>query len=256
MGSPDEQIHPVATGAAAETAAQHQTPQDLIFYSGWFCPFVQRTWIVLEEKGIPYQYKEVNPYKKEKHFLDINPKGLVPAMEYQGKALYESLILCEFLEEAFPKYKPQILPSDPVDRAIVRIWVDHITKFFVPAYQRLLSAQEKEKQEGYLEELNQTLRKLTDHVKGPYFLGDEFSLVDVAIAPWVLRDYVISEHRGYTRIGVGAAWKAYAENLEKRPSVAKTMSQREYLADIYGRYLRDEAQSEAAKAIRAGRTIP
>ncbi len=34
-----------------------------------FCPFVQRTWICLEEKGLPYQYKEVNPYKKEKHFL-------------------------------------------------------------------------------------------------------------------------------------------------------------------------------------------
>ena len=36
-----------------------------------FCPFVQRTWIALEEKGIPYQYKEVNPYKKEKHFLGM-----------------------------------------------------------------------------------------------------------------------------------------------------------------------------------------
>ena len=36
-----------------------------------FCPFVQRTWITLEEKGIPYQYNEVNPYKKEKHFLGV-----------------------------------------------------------------------------------------------------------------------------------------------------------------------------------------
>ena len=36
-----------------------------------FCPYVQRTWIALEEKGILYQYKEVNPYKKEKHFLGM-----------------------------------------------------------------------------------------------------------------------------------------------------------------------------------------
>lgn len=87
MGLPDENIHPHATSRAATTVAEHQEPQDLIFYSGWvrtanspldakiltslcqFCPYVQRAWIVLEERGIPYQYKEVNPYKKEPHFL-------------------------------------------------------------------------------------------------------------------------------------------------------------------------------------------
>ena len=65
MGIPDEHIYPHATGHAAKTVAAHQDPQEVIFYSGWFCPFVQRSWITLEEKGIPYQYKEVNPYKKE-----------------------------------------------------------------------------------------------------------------------------------------------------------------------------------------------
>jgi glutathione S-transferase len=66
MGMPDEHIFPHATGLAAKTVADHKEPQDLVFYSGWFCPFVQRSWIALEEKGVPYQYKEVNPYKKEK----------------------------------------------------------------------------------------------------------------------------------------------------------------------------------------------
>ncbi|KAJ7876127.1 glutathione S-transferase [Mycena olivaceomarginata] len=90
---------PRATDNAILTVETHTEPQELIFYAGWFCPFVQRSWIVLEEKGIPCQYKEVNPYKKEKHFLDINPKGLVPTVEYHGKALYESLVLCEFFED-------------------------------------------------------------------------------------------------------------------------------------------------------------
>jgi hypothetical protein len=74
----EEQIHPVATGHAAEIVAAHQAAQPLQFYSGyvllgqnvelsgrWFCPFVQRAWIALEEGKLPYQYKEVNPYKKE-----------------------------------------------------------------------------------------------------------------------------------------------------------------------------------------------
>ncbi|KAI0079303.1 glutathione-S-transferase [Panus rudis PR-1116 ss-1] len=256
MSIPDQQIHPVATGRAAETVAQHQDPQELIFYSGWFCPFVQRTWIALEERGIPYQYKEINPYKKEKHFLDINPKGLVPAIEYKGKALYESLILIEFLEDAYPDYKPHLLPTDPYTRAYSRIWVDHISKTVVASFFRLLQAQEADKQKAALEDFTGSLRTLVEKVKGPYFLGDEFTYVDAAIAPWVVRDYLIQEHRGYTREALGEGWVKYAHALETRESVLKTQSDKKHYAEIYGRYLRDEAQSEAAKATREGRVIP
>ncbi|KAI1791242.1 glutathione-S-transferase [Ganoderma leucocontextum] len=255
MGLPDENIHPHATGRAATTVAQHQEPQDLLFYSGWFCPYVQRVWIVLEERGIPYQYKEVNPYKKEPHFLAINPKGLVPAIEYQGRALYESLIICEFLEDAFPTPEPRLLPSDPFDRALVRLWADHVNKQVVPAYMRLIQAQDPQKQRELLEELNKALRTLMEKVKGPYFLGEQFTLVDVALAPWVTRDWVVTEHRGYSRAAVGGGWTEYAAQLETRESVVKTQSDKVHFTEIYGRYLRDEAQSEGAKAIRAGRSF-
>ncbi|TFK44944.1 glutathione-S-transferase [Crucibulum laeve] len=267
MGIPDEQIFPHATGAAEKTVADHQEPQELVFYSGW------RAWIALEEKGIPYQYKEVNPYKKEAHFLGkafselsggicsnslaaINPKGLVPAIEYKGKALYESLIICEFFEDAYPSYKPNLLPLDPFDRAIARIWLDHISKAVVPSFHRILQAQDVEKQAVAREELNEAFRKVAKEVKGPYFFGLEFSLVDVAIAPWITRDYIIEENRGYKRSDVSDVWVAYTEEVLKRDSVIKTISLKEHYAEIYGRYLRDEAQSEAAKAIRAGRVIP
>ncbi|KAH7883284.1 glutathione S-transferase [Phlebopus sp. FC_14] len=276
MPVPDEELHPTATGDAAKTVAEHQAPQDLIFWSGWFCPFNQRVWITLEERGIPYQYKEVNPYKKEKHFLgkkknslytythvltriawvDINPKGLVPAVEYKGKALYESIILCEFLEDAYPSYTPSLLPSDPFDRARARIWIDHTTKFIVPAWQRLLMAQTPETQDAARKELYDGQRKLAEQIKGPFFAGEAFTLVDVINAPWVARDYILAEHRGYDRDAVGNGWSAYAEAVSKRDSVTKTTSDRDKLQVIYDRYLRDEAQSEAAKAIRAGRALP
>ncbi|KAK7691770.1 hypothetical protein QCA50_005172 [Cerrena zonata] len=255
-GIPDQRIFPHATGKAAETVAKHQEPQDLIFHAGWFCPYVQRTWIALEERGIPYQYKEVNPYKKEKHFLDINPKGLVPAIEYQGKALYESLILTEFLEDAYPSTKPNLLPADPYTRAYVRIWIDHINKQIVPNFMRVVQAQEEDKQKAALADFVKGLTTLTEKIKGPYFLGEEFSLVDVAIAPWVVRDYIIRENRGFLREAAGDVWKQYAEKLESRDSVLRTQSNKEHSAEIYGRYLRNEAQSEAAKAIREGRPIP
>ncbi|KXN85608.1 Glutathione S-transferase omega-1 [Leucoagaricus sp. SymC.cos] len=256
MSVPDAQFHPHATGVAAETVAKHQDPQDVVFWAGWFCPFVQRVWIALEERGIPYQYKEVNPYKKEKHFLDINPKGLVPAVEYQGKALYESLVLLEFLEEAYPSQSTSLFPSDPYDRAIARLWIDHISKNYLPNNWRLTQSQTKEKQDEAREALYEAQRKLVQQVKGPYFFGEKFSIVDAVVAPWIARDWVITENRGYERVAVGEAWVKYAKALCERPSVKKTTSEREHYEPIYGRYLRDEAQSEVAKAVRSGKTLP
>jgi len=191
-----------------------------------FCPFNQRVWIALEERGIPYQYKEINPYKKEKHFLEINPRGLVPAVEYKGKAIYESLILLEFLEDAYPSYKPNLIPSDPYERANARIWVDHIAKAIVPAWMRLIMAQpnEPEKQDAARKELYEAQKKLLNEVKGPYFAGQQFTLVDVAIAPWVVRDYILAENRGYKRGDVESGWVKYAEALSNRDSVLKTTS--------------------------------
>ena len=137
---PDANLHPEATGLAAKTVQvsvtigflshkadgiqAHSAENDLKLYSGWFCPFVQRVWIALEEKGIEYQYIEVNPYHKPQSLLDLNPRGLVPTLQYQGKPLYESTVLCEFLEEAYPNHTPKLLPDDPYLRARTRIWTD------------------------------------------------------------------------------------------------------------------------------------
>lgn len=152
---------------------------------------------------------------------DINPKGLVPAIEFQGKALYESLVLCEFLEEAYPSYEP-LLPVDPFERAHVRLWIDHTSKTIIPSWHRILQAQSVEQQDAARQELYEAQRKLAQQVKGPYFTGKEFSLVDVANAPWVAREYILAEHRGYDRAQVGDGWSEYAERLATRESVIKT----------------------------------
>lgn len=157
--------------------------------------------------------------------LDINPKGLVPAIEYEGKPLYESLVICEFLEDAYPDHKPQQLPSDPYDRAVVRLWVDYVKKSVIPAWFPLVQAQDKEKQEKSLKTFINALKTVSEKKKpGPYFLGNEWSLVDTIIAPWAVRDYIITEHRGYRRQDVSAAWEEWAKGLESRESVLKTAS--------------------------------
>lgn len=116
------------------------------------------------------------------------------------------------------------MPSDPTERAYARIWIDYTAKSIVPTFFRLLQAQTTDKQKEALEDSVKALKTFADKVKGPYFLGEDLSLVDVAMAPWIVRESIITEHRGYTRDLVGEKWKAYAELLEKRDSVVNTLS--------------------------------
>lgn len=251
----DESIYPHASGEAAKTVQIHSNKNELVFYSGWFCPFVQRTWLALEEKQLAYEYREVNPYKKEKEFLDINPLGLVPALVYRGKALYESLILNEFLEDEFT-YSKSLLPKDSFERARIRLWIDHLVKRFTPAFYRIMQAQEEDKQKEALNELVDALKKYLDQIKGPWFSGEEFSLADVTIAPFIVRMYILEEYRGFTDELVGQRWIEYKQRVKERPSVIRTTSDSERLTEIYQRYLRNETQSEVGKAIRAGKSLP
>ncbi|KAI6007593.1 hypothetical protein F5J12DRAFT_912912 [Pisolithus orientalis] len=216
MAPPDANLHPVATGRAAETVSQHQNPQDLTFYSAWFCPFSQR----LRE---------------------------FPTIEYGGKAIYESLVLLEFLEDAYPSYKPNLPPSDPSDRAHQRIWIDHIAKAVVPAQTNRRSWKQREMSfMRHSESCRTRSRDLT--------LPESDSLVDIVIAPWILRDYVSAEHRAFKR----------EDNYEyKSPWIEEFMhgihgvvQERDKAKVIYNRYLRGDAHSEAVKAVKAGRPIP
>jgi len=227
----------------------------LVPNSGWFCPFVQRAWIALELKGIPYQYKEENPYHKDKEFLAINPKGLVPAVKYQSKALYESIVLLEFFEDAFPKTEP-LLPSDPYERAQVRLMVDHISKNVVSNFFKLIQSQEKEGQDSAREDLYKALRHFSETLKGPYWAGDKITHADIALIPFVARLYIPEKHRGLDRNQVDKKFADWCKRVLDLEVVKNTSSEPDHYEEIYGRYLRDEAQSEAAKATRSGKAIP
>ncbi|KIO16651.1 hypothetical protein M407DRAFT_33694 [Tulasnella calospora MUT 4182] len=138
------------TGKALETVNSHQDEAEITMFGANFCPFVQRVWVALEHKKIPYRYVECDPYKKPKELLDLNPKGLVPALKLSnGRSLAESTVIMEYLEEAYSPpntsdgQHPLLLPplSDPYGRARTRLQVDQINRTFVPAFYRFLQAQ-------------------------------------------------------------------------------------------------------------------
>lgn len=276
MAIPDANLHPVATGPAADIVKRHENAQaDHILYSGWFCPFVQRVWIVLEEKKIPYRYQEINPYHKEASFLKLNPRGLVPTLGVPTsdgtQPLIESGIICEYLDETFSENHPQLLPKDPFKKAKLKISIDYVTSRIIPAFHRFLQ-HTPDKMYSLAEARKEFLATLVTWIKdadpvGPFFAGDELSMPDVILAPWAVRFWVFDQFKegglGVPKEGEGgevekawARWRKWSEAVGKRDSVKATLSEREYYLPIYERYATDTAMSELAKATRAGRGVP
>ncbi|KAH7347386.1 glutathione S-transferase [Plectosphaerella cucumerina] len=280
MAQVDTSIAAHATGAAAELVAQHSNEQPLKFYGGWFCPFVQRSWLVLHEKKIPYQYIEINPYKKEASFLELNPRGLIPTLAVPAhensthrKALYDSTIISEYLDEAFTEaqYGSRLLPEDPYDRARCRLWIDHINTRIIPAFYKFI--QHTPEKSYSMEEVR---REFLGHIKtltkemdseGPWFLGERFSLVDIALAPWAMRLFLLDH---YKPGGLGLpdangtdeddqAWQRWAQwfkAISERQSVKDTLSDKESYIDSYKRYAEDKTNSLVSQAARAGGRMP
>lgn len=231
---------------------------------------------MLEEKQIPYQYVEVNPYHKPQSLLKLNPRGLVPTLEYDGKPLYESTVVAEFLEDAYPNTKSSLRPKDPYDTARMRIWSDYITSRIIPAFHRFLQYQPhsegstngmKEVQTEYLNHLKEFTSEM--HPEGPFFMGNEPMLIDFILAPWAVRHWVFDHFKGGSGIPksneagvstldskVWARWNKWLNAIKDRPSVKETTSETEHYMPIYQRYAEDRAQSELAKATRKGRGVP
>ena len=94
---------------------------------------------------------------------------------------------------------------------------------------------------------------------GPFFLGEELSLIDLIIAPWAVRLWVFDHFKGGLQMPTGEVWKRWGKWLsavQNRESIMSTTSEREHYLPVYERYAKDLAQSEMAKAIREGKGVP
>ena len=212
----------------------------LELFSAQVCPYAHRARLALAEKGVPFTLNEIDLANKSQRFLDISPYGKVPVLLHNGRTVYESAIVNEYLNDTFPT--PALMPDDPFVRAQARIWIDYFDNQFLDLYYDALENQDRSKDAEYRDKIavgfrfmdNDGMAKLSGD--GPYWLGAEISLVDLAYYPFLERLPAWSYHRGIDIPEDCGRLKAWYDVMCARPSVREIANPPEYYIDRYKKY--------------------
>ena len=159
-------------------------------YSGTTDPFSHRCRIVLFEKGMDFQVVDVDLFNKPEDIAVTNPYGRVPVLVDRDLVLYEANIINEYIDERFPH--PQLMPPDPLMRARARQLL-HTLELELFSHIEALEKNQKGVDKPRTHVRDQLTQLAPIFAKQKFMLGDEFSMLDVAIAPllWRLEHYAI-----------------------------------------------------------------
>jgi glutathione S-transferase len=225
---------------------------EIKLYSARACPFAHRSRLVLGEKKIKFELVEIDLQNKPAWYSSVSLYGKVPALEHAGQRIVESAVINEYLEEVFPE--PRLLPREPAQRAIARIWIDFANTRLAPAFTKVLWAATPADRDSGKKELltalelaeKEGLAKLSS--SGPYWLGAEPSLVDFTFYPWFERLRAFEQHTGFevprSLERVNRFWQAVAA----RESVKAIENPTEFYVERYKNYKPAPASATAAAA--------
>lgn len=189
---------------------------ELTLISHLLCPYVQRAAIVLKEKGIAFERRDVDLANKPAWFRELSPLGRTPVLLVDGEAIFESSVICEFLDET---QAPRLHPAKPLERARHRAWMEFgssvlnaIGSFYTASDEEALTARARDIRVRF-ERLESAL------AARPYFAGERFSVVDAVYGP-VFRYFdvfdAIDDFGFFGGLPKVNAWRAH---LTARPSV-------------------------------------
>lgn len=190
-------------------------------FSSPTCPYCHRTRIVLSEKDISFEVINVDPDNLPEDLLDLNPYHSVPTLVDRDLVLYDSGVITEYLDERFPH--PPLMPVDPVSRGKSRLALYRVEKDWYPLMHDIMTRGEKAsaKARKMLRESITAANEVFEVL--PYFLSEDFSLVDCTIAPILWRLPVL----GIELPDEAKAVKAYADRIFSRPAFQASLTEEE-----------------------------
>ena len=178
-------------------------------YSGTTCPFSHRCRIVLYEKQMDFQVIDVDLFNKPEDIAVINPYNRVPVLVDRDLVLYESNIINEYIDERFPH--PQLMPPDPIMRARARQLLFTMEQELF-SHIEVLEKNLKSAEKSRLHVRDRLTELAPIFTKQKHMLGEEFSMLDVAIAPLLWR----LDHYGVELDKTAAPLMKYAERIFSR----------------------------------------
>lgn len=230
----------------------------LTLYHGWRSSASRRVRLCLAEKGLAFDSRIIDLTKMEHHspaFLKLNPNGVIPLLILDdGRSLYESGTICEWLDETYPK--PPLRPADPYGRAVMRNWIRHVDGLIgnlivfnwahsmakvaqqwsdAELAEKLAKVPSRERREAWLrtarrpyteeeraEARGRLVSGLLDRMEEtlqqtPWLAGDRYSLADIGAVPFVKRldEEIAPDEMTSARHPKVAAWWA---SIQARPA--------------------------------------
>lgn len=192
------------------------------------CPYVQRARTILLDKDIPHDIEYIDLSNPPPWFLDISPLGKVPVLLVDDRPLFESLPICEFLDEITPG---SMHPEDPFQKARNRAWIEFGNDMLGLTYRFFATPDETD--------LKRLVAALIDRFEtleealgaGPYFNGEAFCIIDAVYAPVFRFHAAVYEYRDFGFLKDAPRIKRWREALLERPSIRDSVPDT-YKADL------------------------
>eukprot|EP01025_Chloroclados_australasicus_P018932 TRINITY_DN2011_c0_g1_i1.p1 TRINITY_DN2011_c0_g1~~TRINITY_DN2011_c0_g1_i1.p1 ORF type:complete len:511 (-),score=60.95 TRINITY_DN2011_c0_g1_i1:294-1826(-) len=230
LSEPDWELGPTNPHALKRTFGKDEPIRVKLYrdHAAW-CPYCQKVWLQLEEKQIPYTIEKINMRcygDKPREFLQKVPSGLLPVMEIDGKVVTESAEIAKILEKEFPE-KPLLPPEGSEEREYVNQLMRVERALFSVWCQWLCYPYNQERAKKEFEQVLQIVDQSLGAKGGPYFLGSEFTLIDIIFVPFLERMVAsLCYYKGYQIRGTGK-WpniEKWFNALETRPTYLGTKS--------------------------------
>ncbi len=209
------------------------------FYYNDVCPFAYRVRLALAEKGIEHEAVIIDLENIPPWYYDISPTAKVPLLQWGTDVIWESTVINEFIEDNWPENP--LLPQDPVARAQARIWIEYCNSNFQPNCCGLVFELDESKHEPIKTALNESLdfieesfsKKSLQGDKGPYWLGETLSLVDLTFYPFFEHACVLSYYRGFELADKYQHIHQWLTSMQNRLSVQQNCQSPEFYIEAY-----------------------
>jgi len=185
------------------------------------CPYVQRAVITLLEKEIPHQRTYIDLANKPDWFRQISPLGKVPLLKVGDEVLFESSVICEYLDEITPG---SLHPVDPLIKAKHRAWIEFgssILNTIAGFYNAATEEAFEQKRRDLIDKFNWVERYWQG---GKYFAGDGFSLVDAVYGPIFRYFDVFDTIADFQIFADTPKVRGWRQTLQARPSIQQAVA--------------------------------